>query len=365
MSCLLVTICGISLLQNAIPPGKRCKLYALANSRTDTLSSQEDQLFQEWQRAAEQRLNACDYLEARKLSAELNGLLSWLDENDVKVHHHLLLVTDTHAGAIVGELLRQWMTSQGMQVQVRPIRDLATRNLEEFQLALSDLAKMLMEELLGWRHSGYRIVFNLTAGFKSINGFLQTLGIALADECFYIFETGEELLRIPRLPVSFVPEKSIFDHLDTIRRLAHGYPVSREASNRVPDTLLFRSGNEVTLSPWGEALWAQLQSEIYKSELHPPLSRRIRYSHSFERDAAELQPLLRAQLNRRIDQLSRYMDGHSDGANLAGLNFHRLNGDPKPPSTHEFYVTSGGGAQRAFGHFEGKTFVLDSVSGHL
>ncbi len=365
MKAFVLTACGISLLQNIIPGEQRSRLNALANRRTHELSPEERGLFETWQDAAAQRLKECEHSEAKKLSAELNGLLTWLEENKPGVHDHLLLVTDTHAGTVVGRLLQQWMRVRGMSVDVRKITDLATRDLEEFQTALSDLAKTLSDEMPGWRAADYRVIFNLTGGFKSIIGFLQTLGMALADECLYIFETGDQLLRVPRLPVRFAPEESIADHLSTIRRLARGYRLPEEDCEHLPETLLFRSGNEITLSAWGEALWAQLQERMYENALLPPLSCNIRYSDRFVRQASALDPSLRVQLNRRIDQLSQLLDKCPGGANLGGLNFHPLQGDPKPPSTHEFYVTSGGGARRAFGHYEGNTFVIDSISGHL
>jgi hypothetical protein len=53
------------------------------------------------------------------------------------------------------------------------------------------------DTLPGYRESGYHIVFNLTGGFKSIQGWMQTLGMFYADEIVYIFETGKELLPGP------------------------------------------------------------------------------------------------------------------------------------------------------------------------
>jgi hypothetical protein len=45
------------------------------------------------------------------------------------------------------------------------------------------------------------VVFNLTGGFKSLNGYLQTVAMISADRCAFLFEGAPELMEIPRLPV--------------------------------------------------------------------------------------------------------------------------------------------------------------------
>ena len=49
----------------------------------------------------------------------------------------------------------------------------------------------------GYRQSHYRVVFNLVGGFKSLQGYMNTLGMFYADEIIYIFEAPTaDLIRI-------------------------------------------------------------------------------------------------------------------------------------------------------------------------
>ena len=81
-----------------------------------------------------------------------------------------------------------------------------------------------------------------------------------------------------------------------------------------------------------------------------------------ESEAAKLDPDKRVLLNRAIDNLSRYLD--TEGRiNLSSFNFRALEGDPKPPSTHEFNLWSTQNAWRGFCHYEnGKgSLVVDAI----
>ena len=89
------------------------------------------------------------------------------------------------------------MAQQGLTALFQRQRDLRTDSLDSFQMALSDLVRWCDEEVAvaPYRHS-YRVLFNLTGGFKSIQGFLQILAQFYADETVYIFESGDVLLRM-------------------------------------------------------------------------------------------------------------------------------------------------------------------------
>jgi len=61
--------------------------------------------------------------------------------------------------------------------------------------------KFIEDNLIGYKRNGYRVIFNLTGGFKSVQGFLQSIASLYADEAVYVFETASELLRAPRMPL--------------------------------------------------------------------------------------------------------------------------------------------------------------------
>ena len=65
---------------------------------------------------------------------------------------------------------------------------------------------------------------------------------------------------------------------------------------------------------------------------------------------------------KRLDDLARFLEsGRSGDANVKRLDFKTLEGNPKPPATHEFDLWTDKRGWRGFGHFDGNVFVLDSV----
>ena len=157
-----------------------------------------------------------------KLSAEMNALLKFYDSNPTPQDMHILIHTDTWLGRATGNLLRQILEQRGFSVDTPTIQDLRTQDLDSFQLALSELVKWAAETLPAYQQGHYKIIFNLTGGFKSIQGFMQTLAMLYADETVYIFEGNKELLRLPRLPVRLDGEQIVHDHLAVLRPLALG-----------------------------------------------------------------------------------------------------------------------------------------------
>ncbi|MGI0482776.1 hypothetical protein ACN4EE_18570 [Geminocystis sp. CENA526] len=166
---------------------------------------------------------------------------------------HFILVSDTYQGGKVGEILADWLMNKKLTAQVIKIADLATNNRDSFRLAMSELINWCNDTLMGYREGGYEIIFNFTGGFKSVQGFLQSVGIFYADKCVYIFQFSSELLTIPRLPIKLDTEDIIGNNLKVFRKLDNGFTVKKNECNNIPETLLFYLENEeeVTLSEWG------------------------------------------------------------------------------------------------------------------
>ena len=116
----------------------------------------------------------------------------------------MLVATDTYQGEVAAKLVQEWLQGRGFSsVQVFQLPGLSTRNQQAFATGVGALIKWTGETLPGYRESGSRVVFNLVGGFKSLQGYMNTLGMLYADEIIYIFEgTQSGLIRIPRLPVN-------------------------------------------------------------------------------------------------------------------------------------------------------------------
>lgn len=266
----IVSSCGTSVLTNGASPEQRklVNTYANATQANQIPQTEQQALRQCIEQSKTNLLNNEDNKEIAKLSAELNALLKFYKDMPPQSNdQHWLLCTDTWPGREAGKIIAQKLEKKwNVKAQVFSPQDLHTGSLDEFRLGLAELVKWCEENILPMRAS-HHVVFNLTGGFKSIQGFLQTLAPFYADETIYVFESGEELLRIPRLPIALQTEQMVKNHLVAFRRLAKDLAV--EDVTGVPSLVLMKIDKQTCLSPWGELVWNQTQPILYEQKLWP------------------------------------------------------------------------------------------------
>ena len=369
---LVLSTCGTSVLTNVARdmPGFGGRLRATANLTEGELTAADKDAIDAVVKDAEGRLAAADVSTARQLAAELNALLGLQGGTRPRRGRpdlHYLIATDTYQGALAAGVLaealpRLWPNSDPPIVHRQ--HGLNTADADSFSQAMSELGKWI-HDLVG-EISDYHVVFNPTGGFKAVLGMLQTFGMFYADETVYLFEgEGAPLLHIPRLPVRMDAAAVVIANRETFRRLAlyAVVPLVEIAALR-DSALVLVVGDDAMLSAWGELLWAQVHPQLYRKEVLPPLSNRIRFSETFESHVADLPPDRKLNLNRRIDDLSRYLD---EGRRVMpkSLSYKALRGSPVHGSTHEFYAWSDQDAARVFCHEEDGVVILDSLRKHL
>ena len=373
MPNLIVSTCGTSLLTNGADGDMRRLLIAHANAKEQDIDDADRCEIDSWVAERRELLREATADTAARLSAELNGLLAYQNAvvaiPDAPPNRYYLVVTDTYLGKAASECIDDWLHSRfGQRAVTITAGGLNTSDVADFRAALAEIAKRLDEELSEWRERQYRVVFNLTGGFKSVNGFMQAVGMLFADECFYLFEGSRELMRVPRLPIRLDARQAFEDNLRPVRRMANGEEVRRDECGTLPETFLFEvPGDPVQLSEWGTAFWTVVRPEIYGRELKEPLSDRLRFSEAFNEQVADRTPrILRERgrldtLNQRLDDLARYLE---TGENLGRLDFKPLQGNPIPPCTHEFDIW-GDQEYRGFGRYEnvggGRVFVVERI----
>ncbi len=362
MPKLILSPCGTSLLTNKAKDFERNLITNHANAKTEEAiaAGEERRVLEERLKAVEGRLDSADYQQAARMSAELNSIIKIYDGKiDPPNDTHILLHTDTWLGKKTAQLVESWLRGRGFtDVQMLSEPGLSTAKLDDFQNALSGLVEWCSETLPGYRQAQYKIIFNLTGGFKSVQGFLQTLGMFYADEIVYIFEQSESLLRIPRLPVRIEAEEYIQKHLQKFRRLGQNLPVEDQDLRGIPETLLTRAAGLVDLSPWGRLVWDQAKEQIYQKKIYDAPSSKIKFGPRFLDSVEDLPGDRRLLVNKRTDQLAKYQE---QGVNLKSLDFKQLRGNPCPPATHEMDAWSDKDAQRIFCHYEGDVVVLDRL----
>jgi putative CRISPR-associated protein (TIGR02619 family) len=360
MAKVFISPCGTSLLTNQTDSNLRQLLMKTANYQENDFNAQEkEQIVQHITQRKKQILTESDLTKAKQLSAELNGILTYYQDkipaSKGTPDCHFLLVSDTYQGKQVGEIIAAWLKQQKLLGEVIKISDLNTNNRDNFRLAMSDLIKWCDHTLTSYRQSGYQVIFNLTGGFKSVQGFLQTVGMFYADECVYIFQFSSQLLQIPRLPISLNTEGIVGKNLTVFRKLGLDFSVDKSECQNIPETLLFflENENKVSLSEWGNLIWLTAKSHYYREKLLPPLSDKLVYSDEFKRNVSDLQnrPERIELVNIQCDKLSRYLDSErKENLNLRSLDFKPIHSSPFKDSTHECDAWSDQDAQRLYGH---------------
>ncbi len=362
MARLVVSTVGTSLLTNGADPALLPLLRRTANARPVDLAPADRGPLESLIAERRRRLETAGFVEARRLSAELNGLLAIPDVLEGQAFatdvQHLLIATDTAQGVAAAEIVGAWIRSRDGVCELLRVPDLRTDSLASFRVALSQLAEQLLGRTLGWR-----VTLNLTGGFKSVNAYLQALAMLQGWETVFLFESAKELLRVPRLPVVWDVTRSLAPYLARLRRLRAVGRLPLSELGEVPESLLFADEQEACLSEWGAALLDQACRELYRRELQPPAVPELVFTDAFRKDAQKLAPEDLAKLNRQLDELARWVA--TGGAhNPKSLDVKKLQGSPVAAATHEVDAWTGTDT-RLFGHFEDGRFVVDRLGPHL
>lgn len=363
MPTLYLSTVGTSVLTNR-PGVDRGVAFRHANAPTRADAGPDGDAIAGWLGEARTALLDADLPAVRKASAELNALVALGDgEAPAMPDQHLLVPTDTWMGRETAAIVAEWLGAHGASVAVFDTKGLRGDRLASFQTSLPPLVKELLETLRGYQRAGHRIVFNLTGGFKSLNGFLAALAPHYADETVYLFETSAELLRIPHVPVRLALGETVAEHLIPFRRLARCLPVSDAEARALPALLTFEAApGQWMLSEWGEVVWDQEHRALYEKKLWPTPSDRIVYGDRFAASVNPLSPQKTYAVNERLDDLAVYLEtGHS----VKRLDLKKLKGTPKPGLTHELDAWADGGAKRIYGTLDGGVFTADHLGDHL
>jgi putative CRISPR-associated protein (TIGR02619 family) len=356
----IISLCGTSCLTNVAGDLRRMVTKHANAPDASHMPEQDRAELEKLIDKVRDNLNTASLEQARKLSAEINSLTAFYEGDFCKgrMDQHVLIHTDTWLGKAAAECICNALKALGIiNVQTISFGGLRTDSMVNFRAALGEMAR--------WCHynipsKGVHVVFNLTGGFKSVQGFMQTLGLFYADERVYLFEGSNELLRIPRLPVRMDATEDVKNHLRTIRRLS----LDLSTDGDVPDLYVHKIDGEHFLSEWGELVWQQEKDAIYRERLWPEASERYRYADKFVKRVESLPGDRKLQVNLRMDELARYLE-LSDKPNPKSLNFKALQGNPCPPCTHEFRAWSDGNASRIFGWFDDNVFIVDRLEKHL
>ena len=353
MRFVLSTI-GTSILTNQIrnddPSEWRRLLRDSANRKVAELDSETETVIDTLADRAFEQLLKDDVQINRRISAELNGIYGIyngrLPQNGPDQHY--LICTDTAQGQKTGELIRDFLAEQGLRVSIYTPEGLSTKDTAAFTAGIKELIRWLEDNVPLRRDSGYRVIFNLVGGFKSLQGYMNTFGAFYADEVIYIFEAQTaDLITIPRLPIQ-IDTAVIQKHRTEFALMAAGKLYPRRELRDIPETLLefLEEGDEDTdtgLSAWGTLIWNRAKENLLAKGLLP--FPRLEYARSFHNDFnREGDAKARLKLQETLAKVSYTLEkdgGHTSDLIGGSLNYEKLRGEEGKAGIHTFRISRG------------------------
>ena len=370
---LIFSPVGTSLLSNSVEQNIYGLVRKNANHAKADVPPEEREELEAHLAARRKHLLSLEPDEASVMSAEIAGIVRLYSEENRNFiskkqsipDDHYLLCTDTWLGRETGKMVQEWLMHMGQNVQPLPgFSGLQTADIEEFNAALPDMVKWIYEYITPLRNR-FRIIFNLTGGYKIIQGCLQTIAMFVADESVYLFETAGQLIHIPKLPVALDFESIIVKNSTQFRKMEIGMDVTRRECAGIPDSMYMNIDGGLTLSAWGELGFSEVKGKLFSEKILEPLSDNISYSRNFLKKAEKIPPDRKLILNQQMDKLAVFISTGDPSRNTPKLSFKKLAGNPCPPSTLECYAWSDKDARRVFCHFEGNTLMIDNLGKHL
>ncbi len=159
-----------------------------------------------------------------------------------------------------------------------------------------------------------------------------------ADRLVYIFETGDELIEIPQLPIEINP-KIFKENAIKFSLMSHFLPCE---TKEIPKIMLDEyENNSYLLSEWGLLSWNKVKKQILVEKLltFP----KLHFEESFKKDFQNTTPSQKIDLQETLTKISVILQQNTDGItklkqdgglqydNFSGKNAHlghfRLNQD--------------------------------------
>lgn len=274
---ILISTVGTSLLTNQINRQTEGdwfkKLSSCSNLSIEDTPAEVIDMIETLKNRAAKKLAENNVDTIRKASAELNGVYGIYDNNISlgKPDLHYLIVTDTAQGQATGNIIKNFLLAQGLSTNIYVPSGFSTASTASFSEGIDQLLVWLREDIYQSYKNTHKIYFNLVGGFKSMQGYMNTLGMFYADAIIYIFEgQNSELITIPRLPVSIeVDCATIEPYKLQLALMNAGADLKVSEAEDIPEALVYVVDDEMTLSTWGKLVWGECKDEILPQELLP------------------------------------------------------------------------------------------------
>jgi putative CRISPR-associated protein (TIGR02619 family) len=290
MRRIIISTIGTSLLTNQIQRHEKSEqdwynqLRDTANLTLENTPKEVISIIEILKNRAIEKLAQSSIPQIRSASAELNGIygLYQQDLKNGKQDIHRLISTDTAQGKATAEIVKQFLRNQELfNTDIYTPNGLSTATTNAFSEGIDDLLVWLRKEVIPLKDS-YKVCFNLVGSFKSLQGYLNTIGMFYSDEIIYIFEGKESnLITIPRLPIK-VDESKIKPYACQFALMDAGAGLSLSQVTGISEALIGEYNNKKVLSTWGELIWDECKTDLLSQELL--IFPRLEYLDTFRAD---------------------------------------------------------------------------------
>ncbi|MGV0026853.1 hypothetical protein [Phormidesmis priestleyi] len=321
MRRVVVSTIGTSLLTNQIDRAAKSEEHwytQLRDTANCTLSQTPKtvlEIIEILKARAIQKLEQSTTAQIRLTSAELNGIYGLYQEDldQGKQDIHRLISTDTAQGIETAKIVEDFLKRKSLSnTEVYTPPSLSTASTKDFAIGMDDLLVWLRREIVPCRER-YRVCFNLVGSFKSLQGYLNTIGMFYADEIIYIFEGKESsLITIPRLPIK-VDDSLLEPHVVQLALMDSGSGLSASEAQKIPEALVGDCDDRKVLSTWGALIWDECKDDLLSKSL-------------LEFPRLEYEPTFRADYKKIKEQRSEKVKLQETLAKVSGL-LNEYNGD--------------------------------------
>ncbi len=328
MRNIIVSTVGTSLLTKQIDTKNEeerlwnKQLRDHANYRQDETPDSVKAIINTLKERAHAVLTKAEVSKIRDSSAELNGIYGLYHEDlsQGKQDLHFLIATDTLQGQTTADVVEAFLRSQGLQASSYTPSGLSMATTQSFAEGIDDLIVWLQKTVKPLRDS-YTVYFNLVGSFKSLQGYMNTIGMFYADSILYIFEgQNSELITIPRLPIE-VNTSLLAPHTVALALMDAGAGLSADETRGIPEAMLGDCEGKKVLSTWGKLTWDEAKAALLSQKL---LSfPKLLYADTFHADYNRVKnPKQQMELQQDLAKVSHiFQESNGDTRSLRSLDY--------------------------------------------
>jgi CRISPR/Cas system-associated protein Csm6 len=275
---------------------------------------------------AEKKLKNGDIQTIRRISSELNFIYAFYEQNleQGKNDTHFFITGDTALGHTTSDIIREFLLKKGFNIGVYNPSGFSMMNYATFAGGINQLFKWFGETIPGFKERGYKVYFNLVGAPRTLQAYMDIIGMLYADELIYIFEgMKSNLINLPKIPIQI--NTSFIQPIEFALMEVGAIPVSEV--NHVPDIFIDVIENEAIMSELGKLIWKECKNVFLSGDLLPFSF--LVYNYSFKNDYNAIKnPKDRVRLNETLAKVAYLLRKFNGDTNVLrkdpGLHYRKL-----------------------------------------